>query len=221
VGGLPVGECPLAWPVIVKPSDQDASVGIDQGSVVSSPKQLEQRVKYLLDEYKAPVLVEEFIPGREFNVGLVENPELRVLPLEEIAFVRDEPGSWPIVTYDAKWKPGSADDRATPSKTSATVSPRLKSRLERLAKQAFRVLGCRDYARVDFRVKAPAKPYILEVNPNPSFNPNSGLACSLVAAGLPWEDFAVQTVQRALARGRRRVRRSDDAPGVPEVRKRL
>jgi D-alanine-D-alanine ligase len=202
---LPVGDCPLAWPVIVKPSNQDASVGLDQGSVVTSQRELERRAEYLLDEYGPPILVEEFIGGREFNIGLVEIPDLHVLPLAEIEFVCDDPGYWPIVTYDAKWRPGSRDDRATPPVNGAQVAPRLKARLERLAKQAFRVLGCRDYARVDFRVKPPGKPYILEVNPNPSFNPQSGLAGSLVAAGLPWADFAVQMVRRALARGRRRT----------------
>ena len=69
---------------------------------------------HLLDEYGPPVLVEEFIPGREFNVGVIETPDLRVLPLSEIEFVSDDPGYWPIVTYDAKWKPGTPDYEATP-----------------------------------------------------------------------------------------------------------
>jgi D-alanine-D-alanine ligase len=209
---LPVVDCPLAWPVIVKPSNQDASVGLDQGSVVTSQDELERRVASLLDDYGPPVLVEEFVPGREFNVGVVEAPELRVLPISEIEFVSDDPGYWPIVTYDAKWKPGTLDYEATPPVYSPEVPPRLRARLERLAKQAFRVLGCRDYARVDFRVKPPAKPYILEVNPNPSFSPNAGLSGALTAAGLPWAEFTVQMVRRAAARRRTsRLRLSDAA----------
>jgi D-alanine-D-alanine ligase len=209
VDRLPVVDCPLAWPVIVKPSNQDASVGLDQESVVTSQEELEQRVGYVLDEYGPPALVEEFVPGREFNVGVVEAPDLRVLPVSEIKFVSDDPGFWPIVTYDGKWKPDSVDYEVTPPDYFADVPPRLKARLERLAKQAFRVLGCRDYARVDFRVKAPAKPYILEVNPNPSFSPNAGLSGGLQAAGLPWAEFAVQMVRRAAARGRRRFGRAN------------
>jgi D-alanine-D-alanine ligase len=210
VDRLPVGDCPLAWPVIVKPSNQDASVGLDQGSVVASQEALERRAAYLLEEYGSPVLVEEFVPGREFNVGLVEAPDLRVLPLSEIKFLSDDPAYWPIVTYDAKWKPGTADYEATPPAYNPDdVPPRLKARLERLAKQAFRALGCRDYARVDFRVKRPAKPYILEVNPNPSYSPGAGLAGALAAAGLPWAEFTVQLVQRALARGRRSALRTN------------
>src|SRR5205085_12136139 len=68
VDRLPVGDCPLAWPAIVKPSNQDASVGLDQGSVVTSQEDLERRAEYLLEEYGPPILVEEFIPGREIIV---------------------------------------------------------------------------------------------------------------------------------------------------------
>jgi D-alanine-D-alanine ligase len=214
VDHLPVPECPLAWPVIVKPSNQDASVGMDQGSVVTSQEDLEQRVDYLLAEYGPPVLVEEFIPGREFNITVAETPDLRVFPPSEIKFVCDDPGYWPIVTYDAKWKPGSVDYEATPPVYLPEVSPRLRARLERLAKQAFRVLGCRDYARVDFRVKPPAKPYILEVNPNPDLSPEAGMSAALAAAGLTWDKFVLQIVHQALARGRRSAVRATGEPAT-------
>jgi D-alanine-D-alanine ligase len=204
VDALPVPPCALGWPVIVKPSNQDASVGVDQGSVVTSQEALERRVAYLLENYGPPVLVEEFIHGREFCVGLVEAPELRVLPVAEIEFIASDLAYWPIVTYDAKWKPGTAEYEATPPAYPArNVSPKLRGRLERLAKQAFRLLGCRDYARVDFRLKPPLKPYILEVNPNPDYSPVAGLAGGLEAAGLAWTDFTVQLVRQALARSRR------------------
>ncbi len=200
---LPVRSCPLTWPVILKPSNQDASVGVDQASVVTSLRALNERAAYLLENYGPPVLAEEFIQGREFCVGLVEGPELRSLPVAEIEFHCDDPSYWPIVTYDAKWKPGTTDYEASPAQYPAqNLSPRLRARLERLAKQAFRVLGCRDYARVDFRVSLADKPYILEVNPNPDFSPMAGLAGGLESAGTPWAAFAVQLVRQALARGR-------------------
>ncbi len=196
----PVVECPVPWPVIVKPGQQDASVGLDQNSVVTDRQRLNERVAYLLEAYGPPVLVEEFIRGREFNVGLIESPELRALPVSEIEFVDQGPGYWPIVTYDAKWKPGSRDYEATPAKYPADVSPRLAGRLHALAKQAFRLLGCRDYARVDFRVRPNGKPCILEVNPNPDFSPQAGLAGGLASAGLTHAQFTVELVHAALAR---------------------
>jgi D-alanine-D-alanine ligase len=197
---VPVEDCPLDWPVIVKPATQDASVGVDQGSVVTDLDRLNERVAYLLDNYGPPVLIEEFIRGREFSVGVVEVPDLRVLPVSEILFVETDPDFWPIVTYDAKWKPGTRDYEATPPAYPARVSPRLRDKLQSLAKQAFRLLGCRDYARVDFRVRG-SKPFILEVNPNPDFSPTAGLSGGLESAGIRHAQFTVDLVQRALARG--------------------
>ncbi|HEY7422919.1 MAG TPA: ATP-grasp domain-containing protein [Gemmataceae bacterium] len=197
---VPVEDNPLGWPVIVKPATQDASVGVDQGSVVTNLERLNDRIAYLLDNYGPPVLIEEFIRGREFSIGLVEAPELRVLPVSEILFVEKDPDFWPIVTYDAKWKPGSRDYEATPPNYPARVSPRLRDKLQTLAKRAFRLLGCRDYARVDFRVRG-GRPYILEVNPNPDFSPTAGLSGGLESAGISHERFTVDLVQRALARG--------------------
>ena len=147
-------------------------------------------------------------PGRRVHPGARvqrrrrRDPELTVFPPTEIQFISDDPGFWPIVTYDAKWKPGTVEYEATPPVYVPEIAPRLLARLERLAKQAYRLLGCRDYARVDFRVKPPAKPYILEVNPNPDLSPQAGMSAALAAAGMTWEAFVLQIVQQALARGK-------------------
>jgi D-alanine-D-alanine ligase len=200
VDALPVPENVLEWPVIVKPAEDDASVGLDQGSVVTNQPQLVERVEWMLQKYGAPVLVEEYIAGREFNVALVEVPQLRALPISEIAFTDNDPDYWPIVTYDAKWKPGTRDFEATPACHPAAVSPRLAERLTDLAMRAYRLLGCRDYARVDFRVRPPARPYILEVNPNPDISPSAGLARALSADGHSLRQFVVDLVWQALQR---------------------
>jgi D-alanine-D-alanine ligase len=196
----PIAECSLGWPVIVKPATQDASVGLDQGSVVTDQHNLERRVAELLENYGPPVLIEQFIRGRELNVGLIEAPELRVLPISEILFTDPDPKFWPIVTYDGKWKPGTRDYDSTPPRYPADVRPRLRERLETLSRRAFRLLGCRDYARVDFRVGPTGRPYILEVNPNPDFSPVAGLSGGLQSAGITHTAFAVQLVRSAMAR---------------------
>ncbi len=198
---LPAPPCPLEWPVIVKPADQDASVGMDQGSVVTDQLRLNERVAYILETYGGPVLVEQFVRGRELNVGLIETPELKILPISEILFTDADPDYWPIVSYDAKWKPGTRDYESTPPLYPAVVTPRLQEKLETLAKQAFRLLDCRDYARVDFRVRPGNRPYILEVNPNPDYSPTAGLSGGLGSAGFTHAQFTVDLVQRALARG--------------------
>jgi len=200
VDELPVAELTLPWPVIVKPAAQDASVGLDHGSVVSDEAKLNERVSYLLKNYGPPVLVEQYIDGREFNVAVIEAPELRVLPISEVLFVGMAPGSWPIVTYDAKWKPGSLDFEATPPRYPADISRSLAESLESMAGRAFRLLGCRDYARVDFRVPPSGEPYLLEVNPNPDFHPTAGFEKGLASAGITHEEFTVTLVRGALAR---------------------
>src|SRR5439155_18491793 len=129
VDGAPVRPCALPWPVIVKPSEHDASVGIDQGSVVTTQAQLERRVAYLREHYGGPVLVEEFVPGREFNLSLIELPDLQVLPLYEVIFDGAGPGRWPIMTYDAKWHGDSPEYAAAREAYPDDLPPRLAARL--------------------------------------------------------------------------------------------
>ena len=197
---LPVAPCDLNWPVIVKPATQDASVGLDQDSVVTNQYQLEQRVAYILETYGPPVLVEEYIQGREINVAVTEIPEFMSLPPAEILFDKVRPGSWPILTYAGKWCPGTEAYDLTPPDYPAKISARLAERLGELARRAYRLLGCRDYARVDFRVKPPGKPYILEVNPNPEISATAGFAGCLGSAGIRHQDFIRQLIQHALVR---------------------
>lgn len=206
VDALPVPKCPLKWPVIVKPGTEDASVGIEQASVVTSQRQLEERVRYVLDRYGPPVLVEQFVRGREFNVAVWDRDGTpRTLPFSEILFL-DQGGDsplWPIVSFDAKWHPNSRDFKATPAKNPADVSPELEAAVSALAVRAFELVGCRDYARVDLRVDADGRPYILEVNPNPCISPLAGLAAALETAKVPFPEFVLGLVRSALRRGPR------------------
>ncbi len=196
---LPVPRRTSDWPVIVKPAQQDASVGMDQESVVTSQRQLERRVAYILEEYGPPVLVEEFIGGRELNVALIEDPELRTLPPSEILF-QHGPGHWPILTYAGKWRTDSPEFIHTPPHCPADISPRLARRVATLAQEAYRLLGCRDYARVDFRVRPAGQPTILEVNPNPDISAEAGFCRCLAAGGMSRAEFIVQLTRTAVAR---------------------
>ena len=206
VESLPAPKSSLRWPVIVKLAAQDASVGLDQGSVVTDQHHLEQRLQRLLNEYGPPILIEEFIAGRELNVGVIECPDLKTLPISEILFKQVTPDYWPIVTYDAKWNPGSIDYEATPPLYPAEITPELTEKLVAMAKLAFKTLGCRDYARVDFRVLPSGEPFILEINPNPDFSPTAGLAGGLASAGISHAQFTVDLVKSALARAQKRIR---------------
>lgn len=198
----PVAVCPLRFPVIVKPAQQDASVGVTQNSVVTDLDGLNRQVRYLVEQFGQPALVEEFIRGREVTFALVEMPDLRFLPATEAIFPDAGPDYWPILTYDAKWTRGSSEFETTDYHFKANLPAELEARLEDCCRRAFRVLGCRDYARVDFRLRAgDDEPFLLEVNPNPDFAPDRALSNNLWAAGLNHADFTVQLVRNALARG--------------------
>jgi len=190
----------LGWPVIVKAANQDASVGIDQGSVVTTLAQLRKRVSLLLGRYGPPVLVEQYIDGRELTVGLVELSELHALPPSEFVFKPRDGAAWRIVTYDAKWRVGSVDFQHTPFSERASVTPDLEQQLHELAVRAYRVLGVRDYARVDFRVTPSGEVFILETNPNPDLSPDAALVDGLKSVGISHAEFIVQLTHRALAR---------------------
>lgn len=209
--------CPLAWPVIVKPGKEDASVGIDQASVCQTQAELESRVEYIRTTYGPSVLVEQLIIGREFHVPIIERDGQRiVLPFSEILFPPPPDGSsiWPIVTFDAKWKPQSRDFAATPAKNPAEVDDGLREAVSRIVLKTFELLGCRDYARVDLRIDAAGRPYVLEMNPNPCINPLAGVAAALESAKIPYEEFLFGLVRAMLQRGNR----PDLAVGSPARR---
>jgi D-alanine-D-alanine ligase len=189
--------------MLVKPEDEDASLGIDQSSVVTSRADLAARVEAVRMRHGPDVLVEEYLPGLEFNVGVLGLPEPVALPVAEVVF-DPAPGAWPILTYAAKWDAGSAEDRASPVRCPAEIGDELASRLSLLAVSAFRATGCRDYARVDFRLDGAGEPMILEVNPNPDIGPSAGLARALGISGRDYGETLAALVRQALKRGPRR-----------------
>ena len=210
--------CSLQFPVILKPACGDASIGLDQHSVVTREDEYQRQLTRLLERHGPPVLVERYIPGREFDVAVIDDPEPRALPVSEIVFspsfyrptpTHDSPLTthhsepWPILTYEAKWNPASDEYRQSQPRCPAEVDSVLACRLQDLAVQAYRATGCRDYARVDFRTSPAGEPYLLEVNPNPDLSPTAGFALALQAARIDYADFADHLVRRAAARGPR------------------
>ncbi|MGD9648011.1 MAG: hypothetical protein AB7U73_20025 [Pirellulales bacterium] len=188
-----------AGPLFAKPAAEDASLGIGPDSVVTTEAALHARVADIHERY-GPALVERFVAGREFNLSLLALAELQVLPLAEVNFSRAKADGWGIVTYDAKWTPESSDWCGTPVTCPAAVDDALAQRLRDVSLAAFRLTGCRDYARVDLRVDAAGNPYILEVNANPDIAPTAGFARSLAAAGIAYADFCERLVTTAFAR---------------------
>ncbi|MBW2975468.1 ATP-grasp domain-containing protein [Candidatus Woesearchaeota archaeon] len=195
----------LDFPLIVKPAREDASIGIKDDSVVGNEEELRKKVKQVIADYRQPAIVEEFIEGREFNVGVIGNGE--VLPLSEITFDSLPEGKPRIVNYAAKWKEDSVDYKATKRRCPAEVDEELGSRLRTLALKAASLFGCRDYFRVDFRVK-DNKPYILEVNQNPDISEDAGLFAMARAKGYSYSGMVAKILESAIERYRKDLKRN-------------
>ena len=199
------------WPAIVKPADQDASIGIDQGSVVATQEQFEARVRLVLEKFGGPVLAERFVFGREFHVNVVEDwiadpidRPLVVLPLAEIAYRGTKPGEWPLYTFSAKWDMDSDEYKACPVEAPVSIPGEWFERLSGIASKAFRLMECRDYARLDVRMDADGTFHILEMNPNPFLN-SQALIDGLIAIGRSHERLIVDLARAAMARGGKTV----------------
>ncbi|VTR98842.1 D-alanine--D-alanine ligase family protein [Tuwongella immobilis] len=201
---IPTTPGELGWPRIVKPAFQDASVGIEQGSVVENLHDYRARIAWVIEHYGPPALVEEFIFGREILVSVIEErdrtEELTILPFSEIVFQPTDQALWPIYSYHAKWDTNSVEYRATPLDVPVILSPDVTMEIERVARACYRLLGCRDYARVDLRLDQNQQIFVLEVNPNPFVN-SIAVLDGLEAMKRSHPQFIRDLVWRAYDRG--------------------
>jgi D-alanine-D-alanine ligase len=186
----------LAFPLIVKPVAEDASLGITGAAVVRDMAALRERVGYVVERYRQAALVEAFIAGREFNVSLWGDPP-ELLPLAEIDFTAFSDPTQRIVSFAAKWEEQSLEYKGTPVICPAVVEAPLAARLRETAQRAWEVIGGRGYGRVDIRVGADGVPYVLEVNGNPDLSPDAGFFRAAQAGGYTYAEMALHIVHLA------------------------
>jgi D-alanine-D-alanine ligase len=189
----------LPFPLIVKPSREDASVGVDFDSVVRDERGLKEAVRRVLRTFRQPALVEQFIPGREVYVSLLGNTPRAALPLSEIRFGDAFAGRPHIVSYRAKWVASSPECIDSPS-VPCTLPAEQERRVVETALAAFEALGCRDYGRVDLRLSDDGLPWVIDINPNCDLHPDAGFARSAAAAGMDYSALALRLVDVALER---------------------
>lgn len=189
------------FPAIVKPVGEHCSFGITREAVVDSPQELERRVTYVLETFNQPALVEDFIDGREFHVAVWGNGRPQVLPLAEMDFSAFGDLHDRLCTYESKWNPESLPYRLINTLCPAPVDEELKTRIEATAVTAYRALGCRDYGRMDIRVRDGVC-YVLDVNPNPDICDDGSFALAAEVAGFSYAAMASHIVTLAAKRCR-------------------
>lgn len=196
----------LKYPLMVKPAYEDASVGIENESIVTNVQELKERVEYVLKHFTQPALVEEFIEGRELNVAVLGDKELTALPISEIDFTEMPEHLHNIVSYQAKWDPHHEAYHKTIPICPAKLPKRVDKKAKEIALKAFKAMGCRDYARVDMRLGKNNLLYVLEVNPNPDLTEGAGFMRSAETFGLKYVDALKKIINLTWERADRKVK---------------
>ena len=194
----------IGFPVIVKPPQEDASLGISSNSVVHDLRELFTRIDELQSEFQQPVLVEQFVEGREFYVGVLGNANARALPIMELDFSGFPAGVPRIASWEAKWGDdgaGSGEQFAgTRSIFPTDVPPALTERMQQAALEAFHALRLRDYARIDLRVTNDEQIFVIEVNPNCYLERESEFARAAAEGGFAYDALIARILELATAR---------------------
>lgn len=186
----------LSFPLIVKSLTYESSAGISQASVVANQEQLEKRVKFIHETLFTPAIVEQFVEGREFYVGVLGNHRLRVLPVWEMSFANMPADNWHIATERVKWNipyQKKHGIHTAEAKLENTVAVKIKH----LATRAYRALELSGYARFDFRMDDSGNPYVIEGNPNPQLARAEDFAQSAIRSNMSY----AQLLERIMALG--------------------
>lgn len=191
----------LHYPLIVKPAREDGSAGVEQRSVVYDRAGLLAQLERVFADFAPPILVEEFIEGREFHVAILGNDPPVMLPPVEYDFSELPPDQPTVISFAAKWDPLAEVFHRVAAQCPADMSKRLSRRIEEVALLAYRVSGCRDYARLDLRVSADNHVHVLEVNPNPDLTEGVSFMHSAEEAGLSFSRTLRSITEMALSRG--------------------
>ena len=174
----------MRFPLFVKPLHGDTSLGIDDSSLVTEYAKLIERISFIQTQLRVPALVEEYIEGREFYVGILGNDAAEILPLMELDFSK-LPGGYPrIYGHEAKSEAASPQYGAVNAVVAIELAPEVRARITIAGREAAHALKVQDYARVDIRLSADGVPMVVEVNANPYLERTSAFALAALQAGM-------------------------------------
>jgi D-alanine-D-alanine ligase len=194
----------LSFPLIVKPPQEDASLGITSKSVVHDLKEMLHKIDEIQEVYQQPVLVEEFIDGREFYIGILGNSDAETLPAIEMDFSKFPKDLPRIASYAAKWGDDGSGKGAEFDGTVAIfpddLSAELIERMQKTALDAFQAMRLRDYARIDLRVNEAGEVFVIEVNPNCYLERSGEFSRAAERSGIMYEALIQRILELASAR---------------------
>jgi len=195
----------ISFPLIVKPMSEDGSIGINSDAVVTSIKELMERVQYIQDEFDSPALIEEYIEGREIYAAILGSYEsTRALPLVELDLSKLPEGLPKIASYDVKFEKHTEAHRLTKSAVATDLDEETVTRLMETAIAAYRAVKLRDYGRIDMRLTPKGEVYVIEANPNPWLSSKHEFAIAAKASGLSYTQLIGEILDLALTRYARR-----------------
>jgi D-alanine-D-alanine ligase len=189
----------IQFPLIVKPMNEDGSIGIDSNAVVSSIKELMERIDFIQEQFDSPALIEEFIEGREIYAAILGNERPEALPLIELDLSRLPDGTPKVAGFDVKYEKDSEAYRVTKS-VIAELDEETTARIQQVAIDAFRALKLRDYARIDMRLRDDGRVYVIEANPNPWLASSAEYAMAARQSGRTYAKLVGDIVECALQR---------------------
>lgn len=183
----------LTYPVFVKPCSEDASIGIGNDSLVYCKKELLDVLAKRLKEFPRGLMVEDFLPGEEYSVAFLGNNPYEVLGVSVINYslYKNLPH---FLTYASKWDKKTNEFKKIKPSRGAIIDKNLKKRIINMAAKAAKALGCQGYFRVDLRMK-DGKIFVIDVNPNPDINIDSGYAKQAVCSGYSYEEIIEKIIQ--------------------------
>lgn len=179
----------LLYPLIVKSTVEEGSIGIAQASYVSTPNELVQRVEQLIEMTQGDVIAEQYIEGRELYVSLLGNNRLEVLPFREIVFDKIDDNMHRIATYTVKWNENYRKKWGIEYKFARALPNGMKEKIEKMARKIYKILDMTGYARLDLRITEDGKIYVLEANPNAAIASDDDFALAAGKAGYGYPEL--------------------------------
>ena len=190
----------LEFPVIVKPAREDGSIGIEFNAVVSSIRELMERIDWLHANFDSPVLIEEYVEGREMYVGVIGNDNPSALPVVELDLSKLPEGRPRIAGAEVKWGKGTRAYRDTKSAVAEDLEEETVALLQQTAVAVFQALELRDYARIDMRLRPDGRVAVIEANPNPWLASKAEFAMAARKSGRNYTQLIEELVDLAMAR---------------------